>query len=209
MKDLVNMTPTLTAFLDHVRIIVRNGPQPQMVWSKAIANIANVTDAHPVRDRAVHQLPHQPVNSLATVSMRDQAIPIGVQRASPQPTVTAHVYLRLEAVNERDAVPKCAGSVTTISATEMAKSALHLRRKCQKRVPARPAGAFNHARLLPHHYLRVVGAAPGTVCRSAPAFHSPDYTITSHVDGVQRAYTYHHDSKRVSVRSYEPLAPPG
>lgn len=47
--------------------------------------------------------------------------------------------------------------------------------------------------------------------------HDPDRTnpdgtpqnITSHVDGVQRSYTYHHDSGRVSVRSYEPLTPPG
>ena len=58
-------------------------------------------------------------------------------------------------------------------------------------------------------YIRQRGDAPVGPERFVHDPDRPGQNITSHVDGVQRAYTYHHDAKRVTVRSYEPLTPPG
>ena len=58
-------------------------------------------------------------------------------------------------------------------------------------------------------YIRQRGDAPVGPERFVHDPDRPGQNITSHVDGEQRAYTYHHDAKRVTVRSYEPLTPPG
>lgn len=164
-----------SAFRNHVGRVLLHCAEPQVVRVATARVVTGVTNAHPLRNRAMHQLPRNPVGLCRFPPQLNCAVPLP-QRTRPQPAGTRLVEAFPKLCQRSTGLAHAAartGAVLPLAVSE--EDGAH-----PKEAATLLTGSLHKGRLTTHRSLLLRCHGRGrSLRRPTLRFHWPDYTSVS------------------------------